>query len=244
MATESCHNCVYAYWDPGQTMLSFSTGFAARPACANHPESLGRMRLVTLGEICRNYRARPPEPAGDVRRIPLGDGQYAYVDAADYEWLSRYHWHLENGYAARREKNKYIYMHREIMKPPRGKIVDHANHNKLDNSRPNLRVCTRPENQLNLRKRRGSSSRFKGVAYDKRRGKWCAKIYFKGERTWLGYFDEEVEAARAYDSKAVELFGEFAHLNVPEEWPPEKRQEVYANRRGALKKGGRKVEHC
>ena len=58
--------------------------------------------------------------------------------------------------------------------------------------------------------------------------KWFAKIYFEGRRIWLGYFLHETEAARAYDAKAVELFGEFAHLDFPEEWPPDRRAQIRA----------------
>ena len=187
------------------------------------------------GTACRNYRPKPPEPAGAVKRIPLGDGRYALVDAADYDWLSQYNWRLQNGYAARRHQTRTTYMHREIAKPPPGMMVDHVNHNKRDNRRANLRVCTRQQNTQNNDKHARSSSRFKGVGYSKDRRKWFAKIWFEGQRIWLGYFLDEVEAARTYDAKAVELFGEFAHLNFPDEWPPERRAEVHAQH--AEKKG-------
>jgi len=241
MVNRDCTTCVYAWWDQGQWLTSLSTGFPSRPVCANHPDSLGRMRTVPFGSPCRNYRPKPATPDGDVKRIPLTDGAYAYVDAADYEWLSQYNWRLQNGYAARREKTKTSYMHREIMKPPKGWMVDHMNHNKLDNCRVNLRVCTRQQNTHNNIKHVRSSSEFKGVGYSKERDKWFAKIYFEGRRIWLGYFTDELEAAHVYDRKAVELFGEFAHLNFPEEWPPERRREVYANAQAALKKEGKMV---
>lgn len=233
MARECCHNCAYAWWDLGQAMQGFASGFPNRPACANHPDSLGRMRPVTIGGVCRNYRPKPADPAKGAKQIPLGDGLYAYVDAADYEWLSQYNWRLQNGYAARREKNKVIYMHREIMNPPDGMMVDHVRRNKLDNTRDSLRVCTQQQNAHNNAKHMGSSSRFKGVGYSTEKQKWFAKIYINGKRIWLGYFDDEVAAARAYDRAAVEHFGEFAHLNFPEEWPPQRRAEVHAQRNAA-----------
>jgi len=68
--------------------------------------------MVPHGGPCRNYRAKPARPKGDVRQIPLGDGMYAYVDAADYEELSRYKWCVRGGYAARRENGQVIFMHR------------------------------------------------------------------------------------------------------------------------------------
>jgi hypothetical protein len=183
------------------------------------------------GIACCNYRPKPVLPKGDtVRLIPLGDGFYAYVDAADYEWLRQYSWRLENGYAARYEKGKRIFMHRQIMEPPKGMVVDHIDGNRANDCRFNLRVCTLAENQHNRRRRRDSRSRFKGVFFSKRRRQWYATCRVARKRQWRGYFDDEIEAARAYDQMAVELFGEFARLNFPEEWPPERRAEVYAQR--------------
>ena len=153
--------------------------------------------------------------------ITLGDGFCAYVDAADYEWLSQFHWHMDNGYAIRREGSKTIYMHREIMKAPKGMIVDHKNRNKLDNTPDNLRVGTRQENLRNAGKRIGTTSRFKGVSRKKGRDVWTAQIGIDRDVKSLGTYYDEIEAARAYDQAAVEHFGEFARLNFPEEWPPE-----------------------
>jgi hypothetical protein len=165
---------------------------------------------------------------GTVKRIPLAGGLYAYVDAADYEWLSQYKWGVYNGYAARQESGRTIYMHRQIMQPPKSMVVDHMDGSRLNNCRSNLRVCTPAENHRNRAKGVGSASRFRGVGYYKESGKWYSGLQFKGKRFWLGYFDEEVEAARAYDYKAVECGREFAWVNLPEEWPPERRREVHA----------------
>jgi len=150
------------------------------------------------------------------------------VDAADFDRLNQWTWHLHSGYAVRRQKGRVILMHREIMQPPQGMVVDHKNHNKLDNTRANLRVCTRQENVCNRAKTGNTSSRFIGVYYCKDRDKWRAEIQFEGKPTFLGYFTEEIEAARAHDRAAVQYFGEFAPLNLPEEWPPDRRAQVYA----------------
>jgi len=240
---ESCHHCVYARWDVGQWLASLSSGFPARPTCGNQPDFPGRIRECPLGSVCRNFRARPPTPQGEmVKTIPLGDGFYAYVDAGDYEWLSQWAWHMHNGYAARREKRKLIFMHREIARPSKGMVVDHKNRNKLDDTRENLRVCTPQENGRNKGKRAGASSRFVGVFYCKASGKWRAHIWFEGRNVSLGYFTDEVEAARAYDRKAVELFGEPARLNFPEEWPARRRRSVCAKRSSRKQACGRKVD--
>jgi hypothetical protein len=240
MPTENCYGCVYAYWDLGRTVQSFWTGFPAGPACANHPESLGRMTPTPLGGVCRNYRPKAAAPDGDVKRIPVGNGFYAYVDAADYDWLSQWTWHLASGYAIRHEGKKRIYMHREIVQAAKGIFVDHMNHNKLDDTRTNLRPCTLGENARNRVKNAGATSRFKGVHYCTSKGRWRAQLWFMHKGVWLGTFTDEIKAARAYDRAAVRHFGEFAHLNFPEEWPPERRQEVYAQR-DAAKTEGKKV---
>ncbi len=143
-------------------------GIPLVPQCANHPSLPGRLQDVT-GTACCNYRPKPVLPHGDsLRLIPLGDGCYAYVDAADYEWLSRYMWRFENGYAARQEKGRRLYMHRQITQAPKGMVVDHIDANRVNNCRFNLRVCTPEKNHRNQRKRRDSHSRFKGVFYDRR----------------------------------------------------------------------------
>ncbi len=225
-----CHNCVFSYWDREQAVQCMGRGIMSWPACANHPESYGRMQRVPGRGMCENYRARPGTPVGDVRQIPLGDGFYAYVDAADYEWLSGWTWQLRGGYAARMEKRKPIYMHRAIMQTPQGMVVDHKNRNKLDNTRGNLWNCTAQENACNRGKKRGTASRFRGVGFNKDYGKHFADIYFKGKRYFLGYFPNETEAARARDRKAVELLGDTARVNFPDEWPAERRAQVYARR--------------
>jgi len=227
MVNRSCTTCVYAWWEPGQWMAGLALGFPSRPVCANHPDSPGRMTAVPYGGPCRNYRAKPATPEGDVKRIPLAGGLYAYVDAADYEWLNKYRWSFCNGYAARYAKGKPIYMHRQIMNTPEDKVVDHIDRNRLNDCRSNLRNCTMPENTRNRTKCIGSSSRFWGVSYCKRSQRYSSGIRFAGKSLWLGYYDDEVAAARAYDRKAVELFGEFARLNFPEEWPAERRREVH-----------------
>ncbi len=241
MASRTCLNCVYAICDPEEWMRCAWRGESMVPQCANHPDRPGQLHDVP-GVPCRNYRPKAVAPTGDgVRWIPLGDGSYAYVDAADYEWLRQWKWHAYNGYAARYEKGKWVLMHRQIMQPPKGMVTDHIDGNKANNCRFNLRVCTHQENMHNNRKHSNSSSRFKGVGYLKHYRKWYARVWFMGKWVWLGYFTEEVEAARAYDRKAVELFGEYARLNFPREWPPERRAEVYAlHQEDSRKTRGRK----
>ncbi|UCD53145.1 MAG: HNH endonuclease [Phycisphaerales bacterium] len=226
-----CYECVFYVSNALLWLRTLVSGFPIPGMCANHDETPGRWRPAP-GEPCRNFRAKPrrvepPEPPNDqIRYIPLTRGLHAIVDAEDYKWLSQYKWHAGRPtragkiYARRsRRRGGVILMHRQIMNPPRGMVVDHINGNSLDNRRCNLRICTQTENIHNSRLRCDAQSRFKGV-YPKD-GKWYARIKYRGQIYHLGTFDDDVEAAKARDRKALELYGQYAWLNFPPQDPPE-----------------------
>jgi hypothetical protein len=112
---------------------------------------------------------------------------------------------------------------RIIMDPPDGFVVDHINHERLDNRRENLRVVTSQQNSWNTRRHRDNQTGFKGVhrihGYGVPRDRWRASILCPTtkKRIHLGAFDSPEEAARAYDRAAADLRGEFAVLNFPDE---------------------------
>ena len=152
--------------------------------------------------------------------IPLIGGGYALADARDIPLLSLFKWkrHNRNGHyyavAYSKSHGRYVMMHRIILDAPKGKEVDHINGNGLDNRRENLRKCTTQQNSFNKRMYRGAkSSKYKGVTWHKRSRKWHARIRHNYAFIQLGYFTKELDAAQAYDKKAKELFGEFAHPN-------------------------------
>jgi hypothetical protein len=155
--------------------------------------------------------------------LALPDGSYAQFDGADFDLVASRKWHRRRGkngvcYVASYEPgNKSIFLHRFLMNPEPGMVVDHRNSDGLDNRRSNLRICTPAENARNNRGRKNSHSIYKGVTRNRRGGKWCAFIKDNGKRTYQGSFDTEVEAAKAYDAAALRLYGEFARLNFPEE---------------------------
>lgn len=153
------------------------------------------------------------------RRIPLTQGKYAIVDADEYYQLSRFTWFAINSnktfYAARAHRGTTVKMHRVIVDAPGHLVVDHIDRNGLNNCKSNLRVCTNAQNILNAGARGKGLSKYKGVSRHARGKKWVSVIQLNKKTHYLGYFNDEIEAAKAYDKKASQLHGEFACLNFP-----------------------------
>jgi hypothetical protein len=188
-------------------------------------------------------------PKKEPIELKLDNDLFAWIDEEDAE-LCQFNWiakkagrkDIPHYYAVRysrvgKHRVEY-YLHNEVFERmigealPRGGewLVDHINGDKLDNRRSNLRLATRTENEANKLKRRthagkATSSRYKGVTKnnDKKRSKpWRAHITNKDDGlTYLGSFATEVEAAKAYNKAALEMFGEFAKLNTFEDEPKE-----------------------
>ena len=113
-------------------------------------------------------------------------------------------------------RSKLGILHRIIMNCPKDMVVDHINGNTLDNRKSNLRICTKLQNQYNQKKHRGNRhSKYKGVTFRKelKSKPWEAFIYANRNHKRLGYFKTEIEAAKAYNNAAQELYGQFAKLN-------------------------------
>lgn len=106
-----------------------------------------------------------------------------------------------------------VLLHRYIMNPGADMVVDHINHNSLDNRIENLRVCTMGENSQNRRLYKNSKSGYKGVKWHAKNGYWVAQVGSK-PRFHIGVFESKYDAALAYDAAAIQIYGEYAHLNI------------------------------
>lgn len=140
------------------------------------------------------------------------------VDDCDFEDLNKITWNIDKkGYIRRsifREgKVRAEFLHRRIMGEPKNKQIDHINHDKLDNQKKNLRTATNRQNCMNKPASSRGGSEFKGVHWEFSADKWRARIKVKGILKSLGCFNDEVEAAKAYNEAALKHFGEFAYLN-------------------------------
>lgn len=167
-----------------------------------------------------------------MKKIKLTQGKWTLVDNADYEWLNQWGWYFlgsrsKIGYAVRcvqsNGRKKSILMHRTILGITDPKIhSDHKNCNSLDNRRENLRECTPSQNQANRKLHGRRTSKYRGVC--RQDSKWLAQISEKNVTKKLGFFAQETEAAKAYDKRAMEIHGEFARLNFPDQTIQEERR--------------------
>lgn len=156
------------------------------------------------------------------KKIPLGKSKKsALVDDEDYEFLIQNKWYFMKteqigGYASTHITGKTIYMHRIVNKTPEGFFTDHINGDKLDNRKSNLRTATERQNRMNQKiKAPNKSSKYKGVSWNKLFKKWEVYIHAKGrKKIVIGYFNDEKIAAKAYNSKSKELYGDFASINT------------------------------
>jgi hypothetical protein len=148
----------------------------------------------------------------------LSDGSHCLIDADDYERVASHTWTA--GYCrgvcrpVTSISRRTVHLARFILDAHVGTEVDHINHDARDNRKCNLRACTSSENHHNRRKTtQTTSSRFKGVSWYQRARKWQTNIFHDGRLEHIGYFAQEEDAAAAYNARAQELWGEFAHLN-------------------------------
>lgn len=160
---------------------------------------------------------------GPVTKILLKNvNKWCLVDTEDVEKIRICTWYSKkekyNQYARGMIKGKEVKMHRYIMGITEPKIhIDHINGNGFDNRKENLRIANNSTNHMNQKVRVDNKSGYKGVREDGK--KYIARIGRNGQKT-IGRFETKEEAAEAYDTAALELFGEFARLNFEE-----KRQE-------------------
>jgi len=227
MTKPRCDNCCFSTFatGPGRAVL----------ICRQKKGSEGRWKVRSLLDQCPNFHpSRLALQSPDCiatkdgaakaqnrtpRLIPLTRGLFSIVDAKDYPHLSQYTWFAEgtenNYYAVRKENGKSIKMHRQITNAPDHLVVDHIDHNGLNNRNSNLRLATFTQNCQNQRRLSHKTSKYKGVHWNKANKKWAAQITSNKKSHHLGYFSNEIDAACAYDQAARKYHGDFASLNFP-----------------------------
>lgn len=149
---------------------------------------------------------------------------YALVSYHDYDKVMQRKWNMQcvqqskKGlcYTLSTQNNESVRMHQYIMgAAPEGMVIDHINNNGLDNRRDNLRFVTFSQNTQNTQKREGTTSRYKGVSYNKKLKRWRMQY---GKNEYYKFFDKEEAAARCYDKYVLIKFGEHARTNGLVAW--------------------------
>ena len=153
----------------------------------------------------------------DYAECILPCGNRFSIDLEDYPLVSQYRWVTNPaGYflTSLGSKNEHQFLHRLIINPPDGKLVDHIDGDKSNCRRENLRICTQKENNRNVGLTSNNRSGYKGVHWAADRGKWRSEITVDGKHIRIGSFETAEDAARAYDEYALFYFGEFAKTNA------------------------------
>jgi AP2 domain/HNH endonuclease len=163
-----------------------------------------------------NPPGRPPK-----NRVTRYLDQATYVDHQDAERVRGLRWTLHrarSGIYVKEVGHGGWFLHRFVLDLPplrgTGLVVDHKDHDTLNNRRENLRAVKNVLNLANSGSRRSAvHSLFKGVTYDISRNRWVAQIGIGNRHIHLGRYDSEVEAASAYNVAALAEWGESAFLN-------------------------------
>lgn len=173
------------------------------------------MRCYGLAKRLPRTGTKPADVPG-ARWVSVYPDKFALVSETDVERVVDIPWSLhEHGYAVASIGGRQVRMHRLIMGRGASMDIDHANGDRLDNRRENLRLATASQNMSNSKRPVGATNPYRGVRAKRRR--WGASIYHLNRNIYIGTFDSAEEAARARDAVARELHGAFARLNFPED---------------------------
>lgn len=133
--------------------------------------------------------------------------------------IEEYPWYLgTKGYIIRPGggSSSSVQLHRQLMDCPDDMDVDHLNHNKLDNRISNLMITTHVNNSINQPKRKKNTSKYYGVYIRRRDGKYITNASIAGNTIYIGAYDDELEAADAYDYYVVKNNYTSKPINFPD----------------------------
>lgn len=132
------------------------------------------------------------------------------IDLEDVEKVKGYKWAYSYGYAI---NYSVSFLHRLIMNCPDDMVVDHINHNKLDNRKENLRICTQQQNMMNRTTQSNNTSGVTGVNWDKQANKWRVQIAINREHKTLGHYEDIEDAIEARKQAEILYFGDYRNNN-------------------------------
>ena len=160
-----------------------------------------------IAECGRLARVSAPYKNKVGRKIKFGIG-FDFVDIGGYVRFNHRHEKTGKTFSIRSHRMVYFLHHKELPE-----FIDHIDGDKTNNNILNLRGATALENNRNKRSQAGATSEYLGVSWNKRLSKWVAQLKTCGKNKYIGCFTSENEAALAYNTEALSVFGEFANLN-------------------------------
>ena len=185
--------------------------------------SCGREVIVQLGNL-RNGHSKSCGRCNTIvahegfMECVVKNGRSFLFDEEDLCFVKAQTWTVDkDGYAVGQKAKRSIRFHRLIMGAEGAEVVDHINGDPSDCRKENLRIVSQHQNSMNHSLNKNSTTGYKGVCFDKRYKKYMAHIHPDRKMIFLGYFDNPVEAALAYDKAASFYYGEYANLNFKEE---------------------------
>ena len=177
------------------------------------------IEIIKQKEIEEHYNKEITRNEFDIAIIPVKNNKGEIIDnfmVDDNKWydIMKYKWSKSNNYFVARINGKMINIHRYLMNANKNDIIDHIDKNTKNNQMNNLRVSNESLNTHNRTKKANTTSKYYGVSWNKKDNIWIVSICKDNVKYYLGSFDNENEAAMTYNKKAVELYGEFANLNI------------------------------
>lgn len=176
-----------------------------------HTKSCGCYRTERIRQVKKKYNTY--DLSGEYGVGYTSNGKEFYFDLKDYDKIKDYCWYIDNGnYVNTWIKNKgRTRMHRLIMNFPKDKVVDHINHNKYDNRKSNLRICTQQQNSANKRLLDRNASGIVGISWNSKSNKWEAYIRINYKKIHLGLYQNIEDAIQVRKEAEEKYFGKYAY---------------------------------
>ncbi len=194
--------------DCGNTIRVISTSLTSQ-----NTRSCGCLRKNVLRKKgLKNRKTNEYDLSGEFGIGYTSKGEPFFFDLEDYDLIKDYNWRYNaDKYVVSYPYSKLIRMHILIMKPEKGKDVDHKNHITYDNRKTNLRVCEHYENIISSKTYSNNTSGRKGVSYDKNRKKWMASITVNKKTIFLGRYDKFEDALAEREKAEQQYHKEFSY---------------------------------
>ena len=190
----------------------YDTVWKCRCSCGNIVDVRGS--YLRNGHTKSCGRCQTIVDHGDYMECTVKSGRSFLFDKEDLGLIRSHSWNVDaQGYVQGTIDGKNVKLHRYLLNAGRGMVVDHINNTPRDCRKSNLRIARQHENTMNSQLSRNSTTGYKGVCFDKSRGRYMGHIHPNRRMVFLGYYDTAIEAAKAYDLAADFYFGEFAKPN-------------------------------